>query len=905
MRNLMCNGQNRPRTGVMLHHCVGSFFLLAFAQLLFLPPASAQGVRLAASRAFVMEGRMEAVAAADFNEDGHLDLVVALTGSSPGDGRIGVALGNGAGEFGAPMILATTPMNPGAANQRKVLAQDLDGDGHVDIVVANDTATTVSLFIGIGDGRFFPRKDLIVGARLFGLAAGDFNRDGKLDLAVIEVARLRLFWGSGSGTDFTFLPGPTLNLNWNGTSVVVADLNGDGWPDILATAARMSTGPSAISELHVFRNTGNGTFTKLAKPGTYWTLRFDAYGKTPMWMVARDLDGDGALDLAIVNRDSNTVVTLKGDGTGNFLLPPLAVGPVGLSPTFLQAGDLDGDGTLDLVTLNRGGNSLSILKGTGTGSFEIIEEIPVGKTPSAVALADLNKDGLLDLFVTHADALSNSVFVLLGVGHGRFDNAPTYATGARPVAVAAADFNKDGHQDLLVVNEGSDTVSFFLGHGDGSFTPALNLPAGQGPKAVVVGHFGRSRHSKEKRHDERFLDFAVANAKDGSVTIYLGGPGLTFTRAADLPVGQSPVHLVAFDSNRDGVLDLAVTNNGSGDIALLLGRGNGSFEAPTYLKPIRSGGGLNRPQGVAVGDFNRDRRVDLVTNSQFFPHLTLFTGNGDGVFTPTGMLDGEATVTRLVALDLNGDGYLDLAASSAASSRNVLVYFGDGRGGFTPGTPYFSGTTMRELAAADLRGFGVSDLVTTNQHFDNFSVLVNNGLGAFAAPMHYAIGADPFGLAVGDFDEDDLPDLAVTSMSANRLSIVLNRTELTRVRLHLDPQVIHVKWPHADRRELRAAVHFADPALVQAVDLTTLRLAGVPARDVRRHGQVLRAEFSVQEILDRLGGLVEDRSQLLILQGNLTDGTGFAGRGQVKFRTHREEPSQPHHTQGRPSPPRR
>src|SRR5438046_706978 len=233
--------------------------------------------------------------------------------------------------------------------------------------------------------------------------------------------------------------------------------------------------------------------------------------------------------------------------------------------------------------------------------------------PIAVAVGDFNADGLQDLAVANHD--SNTVSVLLGVGNGDFQEAPQspIAVGTTPVWIAVGDFNGDGKPDLAVANVNSDTVSVLLGNGDGTFQqPPLIVPSGGAlPNGVVVGDFD----------GDHKLDLAVANSGNpnlippdpGNVAVLLGNGDRTFQAPQTYAVGHTPLTVAVGDFDGDRVPDLAVANFGDsdpkvgdpGNVAVLLGNGDGTFQAP---QPFAVG---TNPQFVAVGDFNGDRVDDL------------------------------------------------------------------------------------------------------------------------------------------------------------------------------------------------------------------------------------------------------------------------------------------------------
>ena len=354
-----------------------------------------------------------------------------------------------------------------------------------------------------------------------------------------------------------------------------------------------------------------------------------------------------------------------------------------------------------------------------------------------------------------------------------------YAVGANPSSVAVGDFNGDGRPDLAVANYGSNTVSVLLGNSDGTFQPALTFAtAGFNPEYVAVGDVNR---------DGR-LDLAVAHSGStlGTVAVLLGNGDGTFQAPRNFSTGQGSLSVAVGDVNGDGQPDLAVANYYSNDVSVLLGNGDGTFQPAQSFTTA----GPN-PVTVAMGDVNGDGRPDLaVTNSAntssgaVSGNVSVLLGNGNGTFQPARTIDVGITPDFVVVSDFNGDGRPDLAVANFRSNT-VSVLLGNGDGTFQTPRNFDAGTGPLSFAVGDVNGDGLQDLAVANYDFNihgpnTVTVLLGNPDGTFQAPQAFGAGTNPASVAVGDFNGDRRPDLAVANFNSNNVSVLINNTALAR-----------------------------------------------------------------------------------------------------------------------------
>ena len=740
----------------------------------------------------------------DLNDDGVCDMVVGAAGSGSGLGKLYVVYGTLVTypqdlARGQAAIQAET-----AANENPVITNDsilgtsyLDTRGPVPKISGSLPAPTPSnpnpeswyTFTTLGDGS--PSNQIVVspvaqptqtttltpqsgvlqgplqtqqvfatGSEPNSVAVGDFNGDGKLDLAVVNYGSntVSVFLGNGNGT----YQAPQTYATGNGPrSVAVGDFNGDGKADLVVTNYGQGLPVRNPGDtVSVLLGNGNGTFQPQQTFAT---------GSYPISVAVGDFNGDGKLDLAVVNSGSNTLSVLLNTttvGATTVSFAPQQTFAAGSVPVSVAVGDFNGDGKADLAVGSANSRAVSVFLGNGNGTFQPRQTFATGIDPYAIAVADFNGDGKVDLAV--ANYGFNTVSVFLGNGDGTFLPQQTFATGSDPYAIAVADFNGDGKSDLAVANEGSNTVSVLLGNGDGTFQPQQTFATGSEPTSLAVGDF----------NGDGKTDLAIANSGSNTVSILLQGyqivaTDVQFQTQQTFATGASPESVVVGDFNGDGNADLAVTNYGSNTLSILLGNGNGTF-MPEQTFATGSG-----PGSIAVGDFNGDGIEDLAVANRNSNTVSVFLGNGNGTFQPQQTFATGSYPWSIAVGDFNGDGKEDLAVANY-NSETLSILLGNGNGTFQTQQTVYTGDDPISVVVGDFNGDGEADLAVANYASNDLSVLLNlTPIGATSLNFQtqtFATGSYPISVAVGDFNDDGKVDLAVANYQSSNVSVLLNTT---------------------------------------------------------------------------------------------------------------------------------
>jgi hypothetical protein len=609
------------------------------------------------------------VATADFNADNFADVAVVFSGQDT-DGGVRVYLSDGQGGFSSNLTVTDS------TRFRGLLTRDFNNDGKIDIVATGIASAvgvqTSKLIVLLGNGNgTFNALPIAQGGTGGGMAAGDFNNDGKLDF-VNSYGGLSL--NNGDGT-FTQTGGlfPIIFPN----DIAVADYNGDGVADLAQTNAWRS-------RLYIYFGKGNGKFP---------VPNYFSYNpNTPsLDSVAADFNGDGKMDVATIDGTPNVRLKLQNaDGqlvdTGNGLY---SSGTSAITSSIsIVAADFNQDGKPDLAFAVPVFNGLVVLLNNGNGQFTYTSNsVPQsGNTPEVVRTGNFNNDNFVDLVVL-SRSITGSYTVFLGNGNGTFTRVEEQRSlpFANQSTMTVADINVDGKDDL-VVGRSSSNLYIFKGIGNGTFAPF---------EIVLMPRNVSSVKAVDFNNDNR-TDIAVASTNfpnSSFVKVLNNANGILDIAAYDAPINGTG--LVVEDFDRDGLKDVIMSGFGfpQNTAAFFAGDGQGNFGAPQLFENF---GGTP----FSAADFNNDGLPDYgaigaiyTNNARVEPCLNI---NDAGVTeTDTGTVNAEFTVS------------LSSAAAQAVSVNYRLVGRDAAAGADfdnVSGTVTFQPGTLSQIIQIPIRG---------------------------------------------------------------------------------------------------------------------------------------------------------------------------------------------------------
>ncbi len=684
------------------------------------------------------------VVAGDVTGDGHADLLVSDGLST----TVALLRGNGDGTFGQTHTYAA-----GESPWTLVMA-DLSGDGQPELVVTDYTRAQVGVFPGLAGGGFGPRVDYAVGSYPTGVAVGDLNGDGTPDLVVANSfssasSSVSVLLATGGGS---FQPRVDVPAGSQAKAVVVADLNGDGHLDI--ATANYGGGNASVLLGH-----GDGTFA----PHVEY-----AAGTSPDGIAAADLDGDGDLDLAVANYQSVNVTVLRNGGAGTF--STLSTLSAAGFATGVVATDLSGDGLPDIAVAEQGSYYISVYLSTGEGTFQPRQDVRAVGQPASIAVADVDGDGAVDLVAAAPDL--NTVEVHRGNGVGGFFAGETFGTGTYPWSVALADLTGDGRPEVATADYTASTATVLTNTSAASVSragaPAATPPAaGEYPASVLAVWAPAARLAGANAGQTRASLTSSRPPADRAPATTTFAPEFS-TPFISYPLDGTPSDAVTADVNGDGRPDVVTCLTGgvlADNVELRLGLPGGIFggtlAAPTGALPV----------ALAATELDGDGRADIVVANKNANSVSILHGHADGTLGDRVDYAVPAQPVAVAVHDLDGDGLVDIAVASTAG-QCVSVLRGLGGGAFAAPVVYFVASNPQDVAIGDVDGDGHSDLVVSTSYLSAFSVCFGAGDGTFWRRVDRVSSAGaPYHFVLHDYTADGVLDITAIVGSTGLLAL--------------------------------------------------------------------------------------------------------------------------------------
>ncbi|MBA3647749.1 MAG: T9SS type A sorting domain-containing protein [Chitinophagales bacterium] len=643
---------------------------------------------------------------ADFNNDSLQDVALTNTGVNFDGNTISVYINKGRAVFKKAVnyTVGSSPVG--------IAAADFDNDGDIDLAVANNKSATgtLSLLINQGSGVFAPAVTFPSGLTPYKITAAKINSDNLIDIVIGNEGEKMNILFNGGNNDFSnrvemnvlgFVYGGDANAN-----VEAADFDNDNDNDIIYSSAWTTDGTEG--QIALFKNQGNGTFSPVQ------FINLVAYTGGAVDMSVADLNGDGWKDIVGANfqgRVGDGYQVVLNNGSGGFL--PAVVIPAGQSTYTLTTADVDKDGKIDVITTDWYSLQVTVHRNFGKANFGVPSTYFTNNgVPGSLDAADIDGDGDLDVVTSASSIAAVGVVVTVqkNMGNGKFTNGTAYSIRSGGVQAKFRDLNGDRKPDLIFASAISSPPYDFhtaINNGDGTFGPrqtwsmnacgwsdidAFDMDNDGDLDAVLTEWLGCTNDPNSARR-------IFISKNNGSGTF--GAPLIKI-------IDPSPSCLAGGDMNHDGKIDLVTGQSLSVDVHI--GTGTGDLQPPLQYATE------NSPYDILLNDFNGDGNLDVATCTEYnFEGMSVLLGNGNGTLQPAQNYKGAYSPdlrneSGITSGDVDADGDIDIIVGNSASN-DVSIYLNNGDGTFIFKMRYGLYYSTASPFYADFTGDGKNDIV--------------------------------------------------------------------------------------------------------------------------------------------------------------------------------------------------
>ena len=583
----------------------------------------------------------------DFNNDNWTDIAVANYGTQ----SIGVFFA-----YNYTRLVYHTSYDVGEDHgPRFIVLADLNYDQCSDMVVVNYRGDSFSVFLGHRDGNFVLNNKYNTGnySSPRAAAVGDFNHDDTLDLVITNSGQdyIMIYLGHGNGSfgrPMTYSTGTRSNPQ----IVCVSDLNNDDKLDIIVTNKN-------THNILTYLGNGNGTFRRRIS----YILEVSANVQS---MVVDDFNNDQRMDILFGDHTNNRLGLLLGYGNGSFSRSIKYIDDSSAARISINTGDFNNDTYLDIVAVNTGSNNIYTLLGYGNGSFSnpIVTVAGSDMDPTSVTVGDFNNDRLLDIGVSDS---GGTIILYHGVGDGFFKRSITYTVGytAESEWIVSGHFNTDEYLDVAVANFRASTVSIFFGNGSDPYSNQMVFPLEENsrPISLTVGDI----------NNDHYADIIVVTEEASNVVILMNTRNESFSNQilSVQDFSWKIFSITVADLDNDTNLDLITVHCDNERISVFFGLGNGTFHYNTSYWIGHS----SRPKAIALGDFTNDTYLDIAISNDGTNNIVLLSGDGNGNFAAliTFSTGYNTLPCSLTVGDFNSDDVSDvLVVMSAIDTIGII-----------------------------------------------------------------------------------------------------------------------------------------------------------------------------------------------------------------------------------------